>query len=357
MNQLEQFRRTMRRERQERFLYYASFTPPMEARFRAWLGVDEKEDLGTHFGMFQPVSVALRPPAGWEKPDFGKYFAEIEKKPGAFINHLGVLETPGSLYHFTSYLSPLREAETLAEVMDFPYPSVEGFSGEHLAAEVEEAHRAGKVTGMRLTHLYEDSWQIRGYTEFLMDMVEAPEICDYVLDRVQERNLAKARAAAKAGVDILYTGDDVANQRTLMFAPELWRRFIKSRWAEVYATAKAIHPDIKIWYHSDGNIETIIPELIEIGVDILNPLQPECLDLVELKRRYGDKLVFDGTIGTQTTMPFAAAAGVREAVRRSRRELGRDGGLILSPTHVLEPEVPPENIEAFFDACREAEQM
>jgi uroporphyrinogen decarboxylase len=200
--------------------------------------------------------------------------------------------------------------------------------------------------------MYEDSWQIRGYEQFLIDIYERIEFCEYILDRIQERNIKKAVAAARAGVDYLHTGDDVANQNALMFSIEHWRRLMKSRWAAVYAAAKAANPKIKIWYHSDGNISAIVPELIEIGVDILNPLQPECVDVELLKKLYGQKVVFDGTVGTQTTMPFGTPEDVRRVVRRRIETLGGDGALILSPTHVLEPEVPMENIMAFIEEAR-----
>ena len=152
---------------------------------------------------------------------------------------------------------------------------------------------------------------------------------------------------------MIRTGDDVANQQRLMFSRDHWRKFMKVRWAEVYAAARAIKPDIEIWYHSDGNIADIIPELIEIGVTILNPVQPECLDPLSVKREYGDRLVIDGAIGTQTTMPFGTAQEVRERVRERAVTLGHDGAYIISPTHVLEPEVPLENIAALFDTARE----
>jgi len=126
---------------------------------------------------------------------------------------------------------------------------------------------------------------------------------------------------------------------------------MKPRWASIYAAAKEINPDIQIWYHSDGNITEIIPELIEIGVTILNPVQPECLDPLMVKQKYGDKLVIDGTIGTQTTMPFGSPDDIRKTVVQRIETLGTDGALILSPTHTLEPEVPLENIRAFIEMC------
>lgn len=182
-----------------------------------------------------------------------------------------------------------------------------------------------------------------------MDMLVEPQNCEFILDRLCERNTFAAISGAKAGVDMIMSGDDVASQRSLMFDADVWRRFNKSRWARVYAAARAVNPNVPIWYHSDGNIEEIIPDLIEIGVTILNPVQPECVDVDKLKREYGKHLVFDGTIGTQTTMPFGSPEDVRRMVRERKRSVGYDGALILSPTHVLEPEVPVGNVLAFLD--------
>jgi uroporphyrinogen decarboxylase len=128
---------------------------------------------------------------------------------------------------------------------------------------------------------------------------------------------------------------------------------MKRRWAEVWSAARAVKPDIEIFYHSDGNIMDIIPELIEIGVTILNPIQPECVDPKMIKRQFGDRIVLNGTIGTQTTMPFGTADDVRRTVQQRVEALADDGALMLAPTHVLEPEVPIANVEAFFDACRD----
>jgi uroporphyrinogen decarboxylase len=116
---------------------------------------------------------------------------------------------------------------------------------------------------------------------------------------------------------------------------------------------KSIHPETRIHYHSDGNIFDIVGDLIDAGVDILNPLQPECLDVDEVHRRYGGRVTFDGAIGTQSTMPFGTPDDVRARVKEVIDKYGRNGGLMIAPTHVLEPEVPLENIDAFFDACRE----
>ena len=126
---------------------------------------------------------------------------------------------------------------------------------------------------------------------------------------------------------MIWTGDDVGAQHGMLISPAAWRRFLKPRMAEFISALKAINPDLKVAYHSDGNIEPIIPELIEIGLDVLNPVQPACMDPAKLKRQYGDKLCFWGTIDEQHTLPFgtpeqvratgAGAAGDRRLRRRA----------------------------------------
>ena len=351
MSQLERFRATMEHRPHDEFLFYASFTPDLERRMRAHLGLGPDDSIRERLDMFTPAQIALTPPANAVKPDFSHYFEGYERPADAFINDLGVLNIPSGTYHFTGYVSPLRNAQSFAELEAFSYPTVEGFTESGMAEGVSEAHERGLVAESWIGHMYEDSWQIRGYEGFLEDMMLRSEWCAYILDRLTERNITKAEAAARAGADLLRTGDDVANQNAMMFSIPMWREFMKKRWARVYEAARRIKPDIEIWYHSDGNIEPIIPELIDIGVTILNPVQPECVDLAAVKRRYGNHLVLDGTIGTQTTMPFGTPEEVRRVIADRKRELGSDGALIISPTHVLEPEVPIENVMAFVEAA------
>jgi uroporphyrinogen decarboxylase len=132
---------------------------------------------------------------------------------------------------------------------------------------------------------------------------------------------------------------------------DTWREFLKPRLTATVQAVKRVNPASFVFYHSDGNVESLIPDLIEIGIDILNPIQPECMDPATLKRRFGDRLSFWGTVSVQRTMPFGSPDDVRHEVRTRIRDVGRGGGLILAPAHVLSPEVPWENILAFFEAA------
>jgi uroporphyrinogen decarboxylase len=239
-------------------------------------------------------------------------------------------------------------------VEEFPFRTVIPDSEAGLDVKIAVEKARGKVTEAWVGHIYENAWQIRGYEEFLADMVLCPRVSDAILERIAARNKDCAVAMARSGVDMIRTGDDVAGQQGMIFGADRWRKVLKPLWKDVYAAAKAANPDLVIWYHSDGNIMEIIEDLIEIGVDILNPVQPECMDLTFLRKEYGSRLVFDGSIGTQSVMPFGTPEQVRDTVRRMKDLLGADGGLILSPTHVLEPEVPVKNVLAFVEACRES---
>jgi len=347
MNQRENYLALFSGQRSERVPRTAGFTPDLKRRLIAHTGT---EDLATFFDMDGCAGVKRTRPADAEPADYTSYYPEIEDP--SWINGLGVAQVPGSLYHFRHYVSPLRKAETLAEIEAFPIDE-EDWALNGLADRVARLKEQGRCVAGSIGHMYEDAWQIRDNQRFLEDLYLNPSFVDSILDRLMRRNINRAVAYAEAGVDVLASGDDVANQNAMMFSPELWRTHLKSRWAQVYRAAREINPDIAIKYHSDGKIWPIIPELLEIGVTILNPVQPECIDPVEVRKAFGKQLILDGTIGTQSTFPFGTPAEMRRTVRDRIARVGADGGLILGPTHVLEPDVPIANICAFFDACRE----
>ena len=351
----------------ERFLAFAGFEPvdriPRAAGFVESLYEALKKRYGKdpyeHFVMDNGAGAGLTPhtvPPGFTWPDYSVYHPGRKAGENGFsIDGNGVGHINHGFYHFTEYISPLRNAQRIEELERYPIVSNVGWSDAAMRQACADAHAAGNYASVFVGHMYENAWQVRGYEEFLIDLLTRREWAELLLDRFYENNLRSAEAAGKAGYDLLMLGDDVANQNALMFHPDLWRAVMKPRWASVIAAARAGKPDIHVWYHTDGNATDIVDDLIEIGITILNPVQPECMDPVALRRRYGKRLAFDGCVGTQTTFPFGTPADVRRVVREFVAALdGRNGGLKLAPTHVLEPEVTPENIEAFFEACDQA---
>jgi uroporphyrinogen decarboxylase len=299
------------------------------------------------------VGVGPRPPAGRTPPDYSVYYAGEDLPPGTTINSDGVAMIPAGFYHFAKHHSPLRNARSLEQLRAYPLDNESTWTTDHMADRVARAHREGKVASGSIGHMYETAWQIRGYEQFLIDMIDQPAWAECLLDKLMARNLHRAQAAAAAGADLLHCGDDVANQKAMMFSVPMWRRFMLARWSRVWAAARRIKPDIHIWYHSDGNIVSIIPDLMVAGVTILNPVQPECMDPAWVRTRF-PALNLHGTIGTQSTMPFGTADEVRRVVRERVERCGAGGRLILGPTHVLEPEVPIGNFEAYVEAASQA---
>ena len=186
----------------------------------------------------------------------------------------------------------------------------------------------------------------------MMDMLAAPETAQFFLERTAAFQEHAAVQFARAGVDIVITGDDVAGQKGLLLSRETWREFLKPRLSATVRAVKAVNPATSVLYHSDGNVEPIIPELIEIGIDVLNPIQPAAMDPVKLKAEYGDKLCFWGSMDIQQTLPFGTPEEVRAEVLTRLGTIGRGGGLIIGPTHNLQLDTPLENFWAMVDAIR-----
>jgi len=348
MTDLENFRATVNHERPGRILFHADFVPDLHRRVIEHIGT---KDISGHYGMSRTASVSMKRPEGVEPPDYSKYHPDLPEK--ATITDLGVGWVPGDFYHFWEYVSPLRNATSLSEIENYPIEDQSGWDCSHMKAEVDQAHADGRYVIGFVGHNYEDAWQIRGNEQFLMDMIDQPAWAQCLFDRIGAANKNRAVQYAKAGVDLLMCGDDIANQNSMMFSPDVWRKMLLPVWRDAWQAVKEISTDSKIWYHSDGSIMPAVGDLVEAGVDILNPLQPECLDVDEVHRRYGQRVTFDGCIGTQTTMPFGTPDDVRNRVKEVIDKYGRNGGLMVSPTHDLEPEVPLANIDAFCEACRE----
>jgi len=205
------------------------------------------------------------------------------------------------------------------------------------------------IVGVTVTTILETAWALRGLQQMLLDMALDPDVANHLLDIPYHYHLAAAKKLVELGVDMIWTGDDIGSQNEMMISPRMWRQYLKPRMANFISELKSINPEIKIAYHSDGNIKRIIPELIEIGVDVLNPIQPASMDPAEIKGEFGDRLCFWGSIDEQHTLPFGFPADVAAEVRKRMETIGRGGGLILAPTHHVQLDTPLENLWAMVN--------
>lgn len=336
------------------------FTPAVMDTFHKKTGRDDPEEyFGTEVrfvGLDIPVE-RVSSEAQARRDLYRKYFPDLpdEVYKVTDITEWGTAQVPGSFYHFVQLVAPLRSARGWQEIAAFPLPDFqEGWRIDYTRQRIAQFHQQDlAVCGAMAVTLFEVAWQQRGMEELFEDFTERPDMANCLLDRLTELRITQAEFFARHGVDVLILGDDVSMQTGMLMSPKTWRLWFKERMRQIIHAARAIQPDLPVFYHSDGNPTAIIPDLIEIGVTILNPVQPECIDPVWVKRNYGDSLALWGTIGTQTTLPFGTPEDVRLEVKKRIETVGYDGGLLLGPTHMLEPDVPWENIVALYEAIDE----
>jgi uroporphyrinogen decarboxylase len=201
--------------------------------------------------------------------------------------------------------------------------------------------------------LFERAWSLRGFEGLLFDLAADPAFVATLLDRITEIQLVLIGRYLELGVDGGYFGDDYGAQAGLLFSPATWRRLVKPRLAQLFEPF--VQRGLPVILHSDGRIDEIIPDLLEIGLTALNPVQPEVLDHGWLHSAFAGRLAFYGGVSTQTVLPYGTPGEVREAVRACRAILAPGGsGLLLAPSHRLMSDIPMANVEALVDAMRTA---
>ncbi|HVO70847.1 MAG TPA: uroporphyrinogen decarboxylase family protein [Aggregatilineaceae bacterium] len=334
LNAKERLRRALRHEPVDRIPTQINYTDSMGARMARYFGVSAAalpEFLGNHL-----IRVDLS-------------FPQHLNETGAIhYDWWGAGHDTGEEGYFIAY-HPLKANRDL-DAFSWPDPGQEGLM-EKAWATIEHYGATHFIVPNLGFALFERAWTLRGLEELLVDMSEDPAYVEALFDRIVEIQLALVRRYLALGVDGGYFGDDYGAQKGLLFSPRMWRQYIKPRLSRLFAPFK--ESDLPILLHSDGQIQPILPDLIEIGVTALNPVQPEVLDHRWLHESFGGKLAFYGGISTQTVLPHGTPDDVQNAVADCVRDLAPDGtGLLLAPSHRLMSDIPLENVEAMLAAFR-----
>jgi len=271
----------------------------------------------------------------WSMPDDYPYYMDISNSPLAGMS----IEQIGD-YPFPKGDDPTRFEGLRDRVMQLrrqtPYPVISGISGV----------------------VYEICWYMRGLENLFIDMIEQPAILEAIIDRTLEFWLGWFRLFMdEVGdvVDVIMIGDDLAGQDGPLYPPKLYRSIVKPRQKRLVQYIKS-RTKAKIWYHSCGSIIEYIPDLLDNGIDILNPVQVSArgMDPRWLKATYGDRLVFwGGGIDSQHILPRATPQEVRQHVRRNVEAFKPGGGYVFNNVHNIQADVPPENVLSMFDAALE----
>jgi uroporphyrinogen decarboxylase len=356
MNHRSRVLAALNREVPDRYPMQISFTPEFAARLREDMGIGVGSAHNPHGGgntyeleraLGEDV---LLTSVGWAN----SYYQD----DAAYTDEWGVgwdvqaYQTPFGNGVYTEMVShPLADDQAIDryEPPDPTRPELYSDS-EQMIGEFKDEYW---IVGVTVTTIFETTWALRGLEQLLMDMLVDPVLADLLFDIPYQYHLTAAKKLTELGVDMIWTGDDIGSQHRMMISPDMWRRYLKPRMATFIAELKALNPDIKVAYHSDGNILSVIPELIEIGVDVLNPIQPASMNPADIKDQFGNRLCFWGTIDEQHTLPFGSPEDVRAEVIQRLGTIGRGGGLILAPTHHVQLDTPLENFWAMVQTIRE----
>ena len=200
--------------------------------------------------------------------------------------------------------------------------------------------------------IFECSWGLRGLDELMMDMVEDKDFVHELMDKVMEFPMVAGKKLIEMGIDMLWTGDDVGMQTGMMISPGMWKEFLKPRYAKLFSEFKKLNPNIKIAYHSDGNCESILDDMYEIGLDVINPIQPACMNPAYIKKRYGKKLSMWGAVDIQHLIPFGKPEEIDAGIKQLIADCAPGGGFIMGPAHNVQADTSIENILAFYKAAK-----
>lgn len=325
----------IRHTQPDRTPYQISFTSPARRKLEAYYDMADLDSLiGNHMAKYR-----ARPPdeSGWlaDRPgffrdEFGVVWNRTIDRDIGMVERYPLAERSLAGYAFPDPLNPAR------------YAALPAFIDAH-----PDRFRYASMS----YSLFERAWSLRGMEALLVDMLEAPDFAEAIFDTLLAFNLAVIGELVKYDIDGILFGDDWGQQRGLIFGPRLWRRFIKPRIAQMYAATRRAGKAVLI--HSCGKVQELFPELIDLGLDVFNPFQPDVMDPYEMKRRYGDRLAFYGGVSVQQLLPHGTPQAVRDEARRLMDEVGRDGGFIIGPSHDMPADIPVENMVALIEAVRE----
>jgi len=283
--------------------------------------------------------------------------AESRVEPGDSIevSPYGVvlLRHPNSPQGHRIY-GPLYDTEDL-DGFDWPTPE-DVLHTATVYTEIRRHNKAGLCTLTGCDNPFKIAYFMRRYDDFLVDCLTRPDYVTELLERIAAVEFTRVENGVRAGAHCAMIFGDFAHQQELMISPQVFRRVLRPILEEFVFRLKAINPKVLVFLHSDGNLSSVLPDLIECGFAAVHPIQPECMDMAAVKQELGDRLTLFGGISVQSELPDSSPETIRRLVRERIDGLGQDGGLILAPTNTIIEDVPLESILAMYEEARVGER-
>jgi uroporphyrinogen decarboxylase len=326
----ERICQAVRHQQPDRVPWQFDYTRPTRLKLEAHFGTQDLDAvLGNHLAKYRPRPadglVEIRP--GYWRDEYDVVWNRTVDKDIGVVEEYHLKERSLRNYRFPDPKDPTR------------YTGLPAFIA---------ANRDRFCYVSIAYSLFERAWSLRGMENLMVDMLEAPEFVNELLDAIVAVQRGILEEVLKHDIDCVRLGDDWGQQKGLIFGHRLWQRFIKPRIAELYGMVKQSGKTVMI--HCCGKVQELFPELIELGLDIFNPFQPEVMDPGEMKDQFGKDLTFFGGVSIQKLLPFGTPAQIRSEVRRLIDRVGPGGGFIIAPSHEMPGDIPIENLIAFIEA-------
>jgi len=269
------------------------------------------------------------------------------------INEFGMKMKPTELY-VEVVEPPLKNTESIEDIekYNFPDPYAKG-RFDIAKSEIEKYENDYFIIGDCELSLFEMAWQLTGLEKHMMAMAMKEEWLGKLYDKVEYWTTHLALQLAKLGVDAVWFGEDLGSQTSTLMSPDMWREIFKPRYVRMFDLLKKENPDLIIIMHSDGAVAPMLDDFIEIGVDAYNPVQPNVpgSDPKELKDKYGESIAFFGGIDQQELLPAGDVERIRQEIKTRCQILGKNGGYLLAPAHIIQADVSPQTVKIMIDAA------
>jgi uroporphyrinogen decarboxylase len=362
MTPRERLLTTLKHKEPDRVPLTAKLWPDTLLKLRRHYGVATNDELFERIGVDNgAVNVGALPAGSWRpSAEYSSFCRAIGYDPYsqyATYEEWGIQRKLGAkgdsiVQQFFFSLHPWEAFTRPSQVTDATVPNLaEDGRFDNAEKTINERKDLHLMIGGLGHVLWTRAWELRGMLRLMKDLHTDPEMADTILNKLLNYNCDLADRLLDLGCDGIAVSEDWGNNYSLFISPAMWRRYFKPRYKALFDRAKKRGK--LVFFHSDGNIAPIVGDLVEIGIDSLNPVQPECMDQLEVKDKYGDKITIDTGVSNQKTLPFGKAQDIRDETLHALRYLAPGGGFVYGTSHYALYDVPVENVVTLYETCRE----
>lgn len=357
MNKRQRFLTTIQKKQPDRPPIFATFTPQVAKKMSNYLNIPYEKPVDSMLSTrasHMDLLVKLGNDAVGIAADSPDIFPTKTLENGLIKNEWGMIFKPHGLYNeFFDY--PLKNAQTKEDIEDFRFPDPLAPGRWKTANKtITKYRKTHGIIGDLETTLFETAWYLTGLEKFLVDLMLEAEYIPPLLNKIQEIHTVYGKKMIELGADVLWCGDDFGTQQSQIMSLETFRKYFKPRYKKMFAEFKKTNPEIKLAWHSCGAFRSFIRDFIEIGLDIVNPLQPLAagMEPKSLVKEFGKDVIFFGGICVQNLLPNKTTTEINAEIQYRKRIFGKNGGYIIAPAHNIQDDTSVENILAFFEAAK-----